>query len=275
MVLILYITIQKNAIVFHHDLGRLTSVKACAIAADGGFGVNVYLIMGSGLLGYILGSVSMTRLIGRLFAPGEDFSRHEYKGLTGDTVLFDIASATNVSHKLGAKFGCLVSILDMLKVFLPTLFFRLALPESPYFMITAAMGVVGHNYPVFHKFKGGAGLSAAMGGLLVVDWMSVIVTPVAGMILGLGLGRDAYIASTLWLFLLVPWFWIRTHDWAHIIYVAVILASFLLATIPVTKQYIKLRKKGPEALLAFYLQVPMGRGLVKIGRLFGLYKNKG
>jgi glycerol-3-phosphate acyltransferase PlsY len=136
------------------------------------------------------------------------------------------------------------------------------------------MGVVGHNFPLFHRFKGGAGLSAAMGGLLAVDWLSVIVTPVAGMVLGLGIGRDVYIASTLWLFLLVPWFWIRTSGWDHILYAAAILASFLLATIPVTKQYIKLRKKGPEALLAFYRQVPMGRGLVKIGRLFGLYKNK-
>jgi glycerol-3-phosphate acyltransferase PlsY len=216
----------------------------------------------------------MTRLIGRLFAPGEDFSRHEYKGITGDTVTFDIASATNVSHKLGAKFGCMVSILDMLKVFLPTLFFRLVLPESPYFLITAAMGVVGHNFPLFHRFKGGAGLSAAMGGLFVVDRLSVIVTPVAGMVLGLGIGRDVYIASTLWLFLLIPWFWIRTSGWDHILYAAVILVSFLLATIPVTKQYIRLRKKGPEALLAFYRQVPMGRGLVKMGRLFGLYRNK-
>ncbi len=256
-----------------HDI-RLTYQESCDIALEAGFGVNVFLTLGSAVLGYVMGSISMTRLIGRLFAPGVDFSRHDYKGLKGDTVSFDIASATNVSHKLGTKFGCLVSILDMLKVFLPTLYLRLAFPESPYFLVTAAMSVIGHNFPLFHRFKGGAGLSAAMGGLLVVDWLSVIVTPVAGMILGLGIGRDAYIASTLWLFLLIPWFWIRTHDLAHIVYSAVILASFLLATIPVTKQYIKLRKKGPEALLAFYRQVPMGRGLVKIGRLFGLYKNQ-
>jgi glycerol-3-phosphate acyltransferase PlsY len=274
MVLFLYIKIQKYTISFHHRAGRLTSIKACAIAAGGGFGVNAYITVGSALLGYILGSVSMTRLIGRLFAPGEDFSRHDYKSSNGDVVSFDIASATNVSYKLGAKFGCLVSILDMLKIFAPTLFLKLAFPESPYFLITAATGVVGHNFPLFHRFRGGAGLSAAMGGLLAVDWLSVVVAPVVGMILGLGIGRDVYIASTLWLFLLIPWFWIRAHDWAHIFYAAFILLSFLLATIPVTKQYIRLRKKGPEALLAFYQQVPMGRGLVKIGRLFGLYKNK-
>jgi hypothetical protein len=94
------------------------------------------------------------------------------------------------------------------------------------------------------------------------------------MILGMGLFRDAYVGSTLWLFLLIPWFWVRTHDWAHIAYAAIIAVSFLIATMPLTKQYIGLRKKGPEALLNFYEQFHMGRGLVKIGRFFGLYKKK-
>jgi glycerol-3-phosphate acyltransferase PlsY len=236
--------------------------------------VNIYLFIGAALLGYLIGSVSMARVIGRLLAPGVDFSSQDYQILGGDIISLDIASATNVSQKLGAKFGCLVSILDMLKVFFPTLFFRLAFPESPYFLAAAAMGVVGHNFPLYYRFRGGGGLSAAMGGLLVVDWLAVVVTPAAGMLLGMGLIRDAYVASTLWLFLLIPWLWIRTHDWTYIMYAAVITVSFLLATLPLTKQYLKLRRKGPEALVAFYEQFHMGRGLVKIGRFFGLYKKK-
>jgi hypothetical protein len=109
--------------------------------------------------------------------------------------------------------------------------------------------------------------------LLAVDWLAVVVTPPVGMVLGMGLFRDAYVASTLWLFLLLPWFWIRTHDWAHILYAGAMILSFLLATIPLTKQYLRIRKKGPEALQSFYEKFPMGRGLIKIGRLFGLYKN--
>jgi len=236
--------------------------------------VDIYLLLGSALLGYLLGSVSMARVIGRLFAPGEDFSTQDYHILGGDIMSLDIASATNVSKKLGAKFGCLVSILDMVKVFLPTLFLRLALPETPYFLACAAMGVVGHNFPIYYRFRGGGGLSSALGGLLVVDWLAVVVTPFAGMILGMGLIRDVYVASTLWLFLLIPWLWIRTHDVAYVIYAAVIAVSFILATIPLTIQYLRLRKKGPEALVSFYEQFHMGRGLVKIGRLFGLYKTK-
>jgi len=226
------------------------------------------------MLGYFLGAVSMARLFGSLVAPGEDVSSEEYRVLEDDSISLDIASATNVSQKLGPRFGCLVSMLDMLKVFVPTLALKLAFPDQPYFLFAAAAGVVGHNFPVYYRFKGGGGLSSAMGGLLAVDWLAVIATPVAGMILGMGLLRDAYVASTLWLFLLVPWFWIRTHDWGHVLYAAVMIVSFLVATLPLTKQYLRIRKKGPEALQSFYEKFHMGRGLLKIGRLFGLYRKK-
>jgi len=234
--------------------------------------VDIRLVIASVLAGYVLGALSMARLIGRLFAPEEDVSTQEYRVLEDDSIHLDIASATNVSSKLGSKYGCLVSLLDMLKVFAPTLFFKLAFPESPYFLIIAAAGVIGHNFPVYYRFKGGGGLSAAIGGLVVVDWLALVVTPPAGLIIGMGLFRDAYVGSTLWLFLLIPWFWIRTHDWNYVFYAVAMVLSFLLATLPLTKQYLRIRKKGPEALQSFYEKFHMGRGLLKIGRLFGLYK---
>jgi glycerol-3-phosphate acyltransferase PlsY len=125
---------------------------------------------------------------------------------------------------------------------------------------------------VYYRFKGGGGLSAAIGGLVVVDWLALVVTPPAGLIIGMGLFRDAYMGSTLWLFLLIPWLWIRTHDWNYVFYAVAMALSFLLATLPLTKQYLRIRKKGPEALRSFYEKFHMGRGLLKIGRLFGLYK---
>jgi glycerol-3-phosphate acyltransferase PlsY len=236
--------------------------------------MDIRIALAAAILGYLLGAISMARLIGHFFAPGEDISSQEYPVLEDDKISLDIASATNVSVKLGSKFGCLVSLLDMLKVFVPTLGLKLAFPDSPYFLITAATGVIGHNFPIYYRFKGGGGLSSALGGLLAVDWLAVVVTPPLGLILGMGLIRDAYVASTLWLFLLIPWFWIRTHDWGHVLYASIMILSFLLATIPLTRQYLRIRKKGPEALQSFYEKFHMGRGLIKIGRLFGLYKKK-
>ena len=90
--------------------------------------MNIYTLLAAALTGYLLGSVSMARLMGRLFAPDEDLSSQDYQILGGDMMTLEIASATNVSQKLGPRFGCTVSLLDMLKVFLPTLFFRLTFP---------------------------------------------------------------------------------------------------------------------------------------------------
>lgn len=236
--------------------------------------MNILLWIGAAAAGYLLGSISTARLFGRIFAPGVDFSRHDFVVDGTGVISFDVTSATNISQKLGPRYGCSVAILDMLKVFLPTLFFRLAFPALPCYLATAAFGVVGHNFPLYHGFKGGAGLAPAFGGLLVVDWLAVPVTPVAGMILGFAVVRDAYAATVLWIFLLIPWLWFRTRDWAHVAYAVVISASFIVSMIPMTRQYLKIRKKGQEAIVGFYEQNHMGRGLVKIGRLFGLYKKK-
>lgn len=236
--------------------------------------MNILLWIGAAAAGYLLGSISTARLFGRIFAPDVDFSRHDFVVEGTGVISFDVTSATNISQKLGPRYGCSVAILDMQKVFLPTLFFRLAFPAFPCYLATAAFGVVGHNFPLYHGFRGGAGLAPALGGLLVVDWLAVPVTPVAGMILGFAVVRDAYAASVLWIFLLIPWFWIRTRSCAHVAYAVVLSVSFVVSMIPMTKQYFKIRKMGQEAIIGFYEQNPMGRGLVKIGRLFGLYKKK-
>ncbi len=99
-------------------------------------------------------------------------------------------SATSVRHQLGTRYGCLTAILDILKGLLPTLAFRLWQPDAPYYLITAAMTTLGHNYPLYHGFKGGRGLSTIMGGLFVLDWAGVLLTNIAGTLLGMIAGTS-------------------------------------------------------------------------------------
>jgi len=237
--------------------------------------MNGYLIAAAAAGGYLLGAISFARLIGRIVAPGEDISRSELVlGKEQRKFTFEVVSATNVGAKLGTKYGCLTSVLDMLKVFAPALVFRLLYPDSPYFLIAATAGVVGHNWPVYYRFKGGAGLSAAIGGLLVVDWLGVLVAPAAGMIIGLVILRDVFAAASVWLVLLIPWLWLRTHDIWHIGYAVVISISFLLASIPAMKQFYQIKREDPEAHRALLESTKMFRGMLKISRWLGLEKNK-
>lgn len=108
--------------------------------------------------GYLLGSVSVSILISRL-ALGGDVRR---KG-SGN------AGATNMARVYGWGMGFVTLGCDMLKAVLACLLGRLLLDD-----VGLALGgvccMVGHCFPVFHKFKGGKGISvgAALG--LMIDW---------------------------------------------------------------------------------------------------------
>ena len=230
-----------------------------------------YVLVAAAAAGYLLGSVSFARVIGRIVAPGEDFTRVELSGEGQQgTLEFDLVTATTVATKLGPKAGLLTSLFDLLKVLLPALAFRLLFPGAPYFLAAAAFGVVGHNWPVYYGFRGGAGLSAALGGLLVVDWLGVLVLPLAGMSLGLAVFRDLFAASALWVVLMLPWVWLRTGDPWHLAYAGIVCVSFFLASVPTLKRYLKLRREDPAAYWAIAESSHMGRGMLRIGRLFGM-----
>jgi len=230
-----------------------------------------HLLVAAAVVGYLCGSVSFARIIGRILAPGEDFTRIELhdKGQQR-TLELDLVAATSVATKLGPKAGMLTALLDLLKALLPALAFRLLFPGAPYFLAAAAFGVVGHNWPLYHRFRGGAGESAALGGLLVVDWLGVLVLPLAGMFLGLAVFRSIVVASVLWLVLLPPWVWLRTRDVWHVVYAAVVCVSFFVALIPTFQRAARLRREDPAAYSALAESSPMTRGMRRIGRLFGV-----
>ena len=81
----------------------------------------------------------------------------------------DLISATLIAKKLGPRYGCATSLLDMMKVIVPTLLVKLLITGQPWFLLTALFGIIGHNYPVWYRFKGGRGESPILGALLVIN----------------------------------------------------------------------------------------------------------
>ncbi len=193
--------------------------------------------------GYLIGSLSFARLIGAKVAPGEDLSTTSLN-LPGDaTIDYGGVSATSVAVRGGPKWGVLTGVLDMAKAFVPVLAVRLAWPDAQYYLVAAVTCVIGHNYPLYHRFKGGRGQTPIYGGLLAVDWLALPVTTVVGSVLGLVVLRDMFAAYALGMWLLVPWFWWRA-DIAHVVYAVVINLLFLIALIPETKEYYARRRAG-------------------------------
>jgi glycerol-3-phosphate acyltransferase PlsY len=239
--------------------------------------MNIGIVFLIALASYLIGSVSFARLVTKRLAPGKDVTQFEIP-VQGTEDRYKVLSigANSVSSVLGPKGGMMVSLLDILKIFLPTLFCRLYFPSQPAYMLIAAIGgLTGHIWPIYYRFHGGSGFSAILGGLLAIDPLAIIVSNLAGIFLGLVVFRNMIVVSLGWIWLLIPWFWWRTSgDPVYIIYIVILNILFILAMIPEIKMALKYRREGKylEYGLGSLSSNPMGRGMLKMARAMGFMK---
>lgn len=107
------------------------------------------------LAGYLIGSVNLSIIFSRL------------KGTDIRTVGSGNAGATNTLRTMGKGFAAVVFIFDILKGFLPAFVLaKLFFTQQAY--IYAVFAVVGHCFPLYFGFKGGKGVSTAIGALLAI-----------------------------------------------------------------------------------------------------------
>jgi len=117
------------------------------------------------------------------------------------------ATTTNTIRQAGFAWGALVAILDLTKGFIPTFLAIKYSSETWVVVLTAALAVAGHCWPIFAQFRGGMGLAAFGGALLAVNWFSVVVG--LGLLLALLLiTRHGARASVLAGILITPLFWL-------------------------------------------------------------------
>jgi glycerol-3-phosphate acyltransferase PlsY len=233
----------------------------------------ILLVIGAS---YLIGSVSFARLVTRWWS-GKDVTQFEIP-VSGTEERYKVISVggNSVSSMLGAKAGMTTSLLDILKIVVPTLFCKLYFPGQPAYALMAAIGgLAGHIWPVYYGFQGGSGFSAILGGLLVIDPLAVLIAPAAGLFLGLVVFRNLVITSLAWIWLLIPWFWWRTGgDSGTMIYVVAINVLFILAMLPEIKMASKYSREGKtqEYGLSSLNSHPMGRGMLKMARVMGFMK---
>ena len=236
--------------------------------------IDIQVALFAAVVGYLLGSISFARTVNRIVAPDEQITGIEVETRSKEQFRVETVGGTSISMKLGAKYGGLTALLDMLKVAIPTLAFRVGYPGAPYFLITAAMGLIGHNWPIYHRFKGGRGLSAIYGGLLVIDFVGSLITSIVGMVLGVAVIKDVFTSYLAGLWLMIPWLWFRTHDLAHLAYIVFVNVIFLVAMIPEIRMMQDLKRRGmQDDMMTAMEATPMTRGIKKIAQRFGLYQD--
>lgn len=122
------------------------------------------------LLAYLIASVSVAVLYSR--------SRGE------DVRAVDFAGASGMGRRYGWRVGVAVALADIVKGALAAGVVAWLEPSVVWF--APAVVALGHCYPVWHGFNGGQGLAPGTGALLVADWVTGVVTIVAGLsIMGL------------------------------------------------------------------------------------------
>ncbi len=178
---------------------------------------------------YLIGSVSSARVIWYLSTGGckiESFA----EPVPGTDEIFesDIVSATLVSKKLGAKYGCITSIADMVKVALPVLLVMLALDTEPYFLLVGLFGVAGHNFPAWYGFRGGRGESSIIGSLLVISWIGYVISNLAALVLGFITGSVLVMRWGAY-FLMPVWMWYHFRDWRYVVFMVILIILFLIS----------------------------------------------
>ncbi len=120
------------------------------------------------LAAYLLCSIPFGKLLSRKVA-GIDITRKGSRNV----------GATNVARIIGFKWGILTLLLDALKGFIPVYLFR---SFSSGFEIGLAFVVMasllGHQFSIFQKFRGGKGVATALGIYLAISpGYTLIVVP--------------------------------------------------------------------------------------------------
>jgi glycerol-3-phosphate acyltransferase PlsY len=120
---------------------------------------------------YLIGSLPFGFLL-PLWLKGEDV-RKAGSGNIG---------STNVLRTQGKALGAAVQVLDLLKgvgaawLCRSLLSGRLGpLPDDAVATIGAFMAVIGHCFPVWLKFRGGKGVNAGLGGMVMASWLTAIL----------------------------------------------------------------------------------------------------
>ena len=126
-------------------------------------------LIGILIVGYLFGSFPTSVIMSRLVA-GVDVRELG----TGN------AGAANVFREINPKAGVFVAVVDISKGLIPVLIADRVLDLGPTGTTIAAAGALwGHQYPIWLRFRGGAGLASAFGG---VAGMMLMPTVAAGFV---------------------------------------------------------------------------------------------
>lgn len=119
-------------------------------------------------LSYLIGSFSSAYIVGKAFKK-IDIRNHG----SGN------AGATNALRIMGKKLGVLTFFMDFAKGAIAVLI-GLGLARHNGGIVAAFFAVVGHNWPIFFKFKGGKGIATTIAAMAILQFPITLISVIVG-----------------------------------------------------------------------------------------------
>lgn len=126
--------------------------------------INLYILIPSIIIGYLLGSISFASIITK-----------KIKGLDIKEIGSGNAGTTNVLRSVGFLPAFVTFLLDLFKGALGTIipwiivYFTVVANPGIYMIAGGIASIIGHNFPVFFRFKGGKGVATYLGVILAIN----------------------------------------------------------------------------------------------------------
>jgi acyl phosphate:glycerol-3-phosphate acyltransferase len=169
------------------------------------------------LIGYLLGSISFSFLIGKL-GKGIDIREHG----SGN------AGATNTLRVLGKRAAVTVLLLDVIKGILAVWIGKWLAPEIEWVPILSGLAsIIGHNWPIFFGFRGGKGIATTIGVVVSLCFLPALI---AGMIAILSIIFTRYVSLGSLIFtvmLPVLVWWMDRGEYILIASIAIMIFAFV------------------------------------------------
>lgn len=186
------------------------------------------------VIGYVLGSVDFAVIVSR--SRGVDIYR-EGSGNPG---------ASNVMRTLGRSAAALVLVGDALKGVVAAGIGLAVVGDLTGAAAGGFAAVVGHCFPVLHRFKGGKGVATSLGVyVMVLGWWSLALLAAWGFVVGIT--RKASLGSLLVMIAAVPTGWLIGLDGSAL---AWLTATVLLVIVRHRDNLARLRAGEEHAVVA-------------------------
>ena len=147
------------------------------------------------------------------------------------------AGATNVLRVMGKMEAVLTLIFDGAKGFI-IIYLAEALNLSPLIVILSGiLVIVGHNWPVFFRFKGGRGIATSLGILFGLSWEVILVVLIIGLVV-IGISRYVSLGSITGAVILPPIMYFFELPYFYIVFGIIMSILTLIRHIPNIKRLV-------------------------------------